>query len=353
VHLARLEFPGWRRGSGTEPGGRGLKALLALGSGVLVLSLAAVLWLVIEATATRELEARIGAHLRELAFQLHDKLDRGLYERFHNIQVAATLTGLADPGASPAAKRVALNWLQRIYVDYSWIGLADTAGQLVASTDILSEDDNVAMEPWFRGGLGGPYLGEGPVALPPVKLLWEPEVRSQRFVDIAAPVAEGGTVAGVLGAHLSWAWAADVERSLLAPMSERDAVELMVLKADGTVFLGPSDLIGSRLDVPSVQAARAGRTGHVIASWPNGKTYLTGFSASRGYRSYKGLGWLVLARQDAETALAPITRLRRHLLAWGATVTGLFVILGWVGARWIAAPLCALTIAADRAQHTS
>jgi diguanylate cyclase (GGDEF)-like protein len=353
MRFARLDLPGRTRGSGTEAGGLGLKSLLALGSGVLVLSLAGVLWFVIEATATRQLEARIGAHLRELAFQLNDKLDRGLYERFHSIQVAATLADLADPRAPPAAKSAVLNWLHRTYVDYSWIGLADTAGQLVAATDMLPEADNVTLEPWFRGGLGGPYLGEGPMELPPVKLSSGVEVRSRRFVDVAAPVMESGAVVAVLGAHLSWAWAADVERSLLAPMRERNAVELMVLKADGTVFLGPPDLVGSRLDVPSVRAAQAGITGHIIASWPNGKTYLTGFSASRGYRSYKGLGWLVLARQDADTALAPITRLRQHLLAWGAAVTGLFVLLGWLGAWWIAAPLCALTAAADRVEHVN
>ena len=353
MRFARRDFPLRRRGSGTEPGGLGLKTLLALGSGVLVLSLAAVLWLVIEATATRELEARIGAHLRELAFQLHDKLDRGLYEQFHNIQVAATLADLADPRASAAAKRTVLDWLQRTYVDYSWVGLADTTGRLVAATGMLPQDDSVTLEAWFRGGLGGPYLGQGPMASPSAKFLSGVEVDLRRFVDVAAPIVDSGAVVGVLGAYLSWAWAGEVERSLLAPMRERSAVELMVLKADGTVFLGPPDLIGSRLDVPSVRAARAGRTGHVIALWPNGRTYLTGFSASQGYRSYRGLGWLVLARQDADTALAPIARLRRHLLAWVAAVTGLFVFLGWIGARWIAAPLCALTAAADRVQHVN
>jgi diguanylate cyclase (GGDEF)-like protein len=172
-------------------------------------------------------------------------------------------------------------------------------------------------------------------------------------VDLAAPVSDNGEVVGVIGAYLSWTWAEYAERSLLAPLRERRGTELFVLNPDGVVVLGSSDAVGKRLNVASVRAAHAGKTGYSVASWPDGKTYVTGFTAGARDGQNAGVEWIVLARQDASTALDPIVDLRRHLLVWGATTTSLFVLLAWFGAKWIAAPLRRLTAAADRLERGS
>jgi diguanylate cyclase (GGDEF)-like protein len=318
----------------------------------LISTLVVILSFVIEAAATRQIETRIGSELQELAFQMHDKLQRGLSERLHDIRLAATLGAFADRAEPRQTKEALLHWLRHIYPEYTWIGLVDAKGKVVAHTDSTVTEANLAHEAWFRGGLLGPYIGTmlASPALPSTA-----NSQPRRFVDLAVPVIDkdNGSVVGVLGAYLSWTWAEDAERSLLAPLRQRRGTELFVLNADGVVVLGSPDLISKRLDVDSVRAAQAGRTGYTVASWPDGNKYVTGFTAGARGAQDPGLEWLVLARHDAVTALDPIADLQRHLLLWGATTALVFVVLGWFGAKWIAAPLRALTAAADQLEHGS
>ena len=326
----------------------GLKTLLALGSGLLISTLVAILGFIIEGPATRQIEMRIGTDLQELAFQVHDRLRRELSERLDDVKLAATSAAFVDPAVSRLTREARLHRLSHDFARYTWIGLVDAGGKVVASTDSALAGSDLTHEVWFRDGLQGPYLGalKASPALAPAAT-GEPG----RFIDLAAPVVRDGRVVGVLGAYLSWAWAEEKRRSLLVSARQRQGTDLMVLDADGVVLLGPADLLGRRMEVPAVRAARAGKTGYVAESWPDGKTYATGFTSGSRVAQASGLGWLVLARQEAATALEPVADLRRHLLMWGAGTALLFVSLGWLGARWIAAPLRSLTAAADRLQH--
>src|ERR671910_224826 len=140
--------------SGAKAATAGLKTLLALGSGLLILTLVAILGFVIEGPATRQIEMRIGADLQELAFQVHHRLHRELSERLQDVQLAATSGDLADPAAS-----------------------------------------RLKREAWFHGGLQGAYLGAlkaSPTLAPAAG--GEPG----RFVDLAAPVVREGKLVGVL-----------------------------------------------------------------------------------------------------------------------------------------------------------
>lgn len=339
------------RGSGAKTVSVGLKTLLSLGSGLLIATLVLILSFVIEAAATRQIETRIGRELQELAFQTHDKLYRGLSERLHDIRLAATLGAFADPAAPRRTKEGLLHWLRHHnYPEFAWIGLVDAKGRMVAHTGSTAAEAKLAGDAWVRRGRQGPYLGE---LLAPPTPSSTTNGHPRRFVDLAAPIVNDGNVVGVLGAHLSWNWAKDAERSLLAPVRQRRGTKLIVLNADRVVLLSSPDLIGKRLDVASVRAAQAGNTGYTVAPWPNGKTYVTGFTAGARHTQNSEPSWLVLARQDAVTALEPIANLQRHLLLWGVATAFVFVLLAWFGAKWIAAPLQAITVAADQLQRDS
>src|SRR5918994_3853999 len=103
------------RGSGAKAVGLDLKALLSLGSGLLISTLVVILSFVIEPAATRQIERQIGSELQELAFQMHDKLHRGLSERLHDIRLAANLGAFADRAAPRQTKEALLHWLRHIY----------------------------------------------------------------------------------------------------------------------------------------------------------------------------------------------------------------------------------------------
>ena len=336
------------RDSGGRPARLDLKALLSLGSGLLISTLVAILSLAMQPAATRQIEVQIGGELQELAFQMHDKLSRGLSERLHDISLAASLDAFADPSASSHTKEALLHWLRYIYPEYSWLGLLGPNGEVIAHTAGAGAPADLAHEAWFRGGLEGPYLDTVPRSLDSRSVKGD---GPDRFVDLAVPVVNEDDVVGVLGAHLSWAWAEDAERTLLAPLRQRRGAELFVVSADGVVVLGPPELAGKQLDVPSVREARAGHTGYTVAFWPDGKEYVTGFTAGPRGTQPPASNWLVLARQDAALAFAPAVDLQRRLLVYGAATALGFMLLAWFGAGWLATPLKELSAAADQLER--
>jgi len=302
---------------------------------VLTLTAVGVLGVMLDRIATNALSASIGRQLRDVAAQMRDKLDRSMFERFSDIRVIARGDRLLAPGMTDAERRATLEVLQSTYPDYAWIGLADPEGRVAVSTGGLLEGADVSERPWYRGGRDGPFVGDVHQALLLAKLLENPDPGAPlRFVDVAMPVLDAdGRLAGVLGAHLSWKWASEVKESVLAADAAYADTDVLVLDRTGVVLLGPSDLEGHQLNLASVARA-ATEVGYAVETWPDGRRYLTGFSASMGYRDYPGLGWIVLSRQPAEIALAPVDHLQRLFTIGALTIAVIVCLLGlWLAAR--------------------
>jgi hypothetical protein len=113
--------------------------------------------------------------------------------------------------------------MQDSYGYYSWIGIAGMDGKVQVSAKGPAGRRRRLQRPWFGNALKGIHAGDVHEAVLLAKLLPRQE-EPWRFVDVAFPVKdEDGTVRGVLGAHLSWQWARDVERSIIAPDRARGA----------------------------------------------------------------------------------------------------------------------------------
>ena len=68
----------------------------------------------------------------------------------------------------------------------------------------------------------------------------------------------------------------------------------------------------------------------------------------RGYREYRGLGWLIVVRQPADLALAPARELQRSLFAWGVLLTVALVTVSWISAGRLSRRLRSMGLAAGR-----
>ena len=325
-----------------------LQTQLAVILTVLTLGAVAAIGFVVDRVATRELTHSIGREMRELAAQMRDKLDRSMFERYRDLAIVAALDPLIAPELRDENRRAHLANLQRTSPDYAWIGYTDRAGKVLAATGGLLEGADVSERPWFRGAIEGPFVGDVHKAVLLEKLLSNPDPSAPlRFVDVAMPLQDAdGTVTGTVGAHLSWSWAAEIQTSLLAADHIAVGVEILVLSGDGDVLLGDPQIEGQKLAIPSVTAAQAGETGVVEEAWPDGVTYLTGFSRDRGFQGYPGLGWIVLARQPVELALHPVHTVERLILGGGLVTAVLFCLLGLWIARRVASPLARLGAAA-------
>ncbi|MEC4719581.1 ATP-binding protein [Noviherbaspirillum sp. CPCC 100848] len=330
---------------------RSIGAYLALVFSIMTIVLTVILVQVIGIAATRQLKNNIGNGLAELALQTSDKLDRGMHERYREVRLMSMRKDLTSREVSVDDKRRVLDERQQTYGFYAWIGLTDPEGKVLASTQKMLEGANVAQRPWFRNALAGNHLGDVHEAVLLAKLLPNPTSEPKRFVDVAFPYRDSqGTLLGVLGVHLSWQWARDVERSIIDPIAVRRRVESMILDRAGTVLLGPPGMQGKTLDIKRYQLADGRPNAFHIEASDDGRQYLVGHSASRGYADYPGLGWTVVVRQDAEEAYAPAKRLQQQVLWSGIGLAVLFSVLGWLVARRIAQPLGELAASAQQVQ---
>ena len=335
-----------------RPRRRGLRSLgswLALAFSLLSILLTVLLVEVVDIAASRQVEESIGHGLGELALQTADKLDRGMYERHREVRLLAQRRDLSPLNADVAARREVLDGIQDSYGFYDWIGMAGIDGTVQVAGRGLLEGVDVSARPWFRNALQGINVGDVHEAVLLAKLLPKENGEPRRFVDVAFPYvdADGKTI-GVLGVHLSWKWARAVERSVIAPVAARGKIDALIVGADGSVLLGPKNLQGKKLDLASLRAARGQDAGYLVEDWPDGQSYLVGFSRSRGRETYPGLGWTVLVRQVLDEAYAPAQALRERALVSGVLLALLFSIVGVVLARYITRPLGRLVGDAQR-----
>ena len=325
----------------------GLRARLALAFCLLSVILTLALLVLVERRAVGQLEDQIGEGLADLAVQTSDKLERGMFERYREVALIADRPSLTDPSYDNERLTRTLRRVQETYNYYEWIGITDLGGKVKASGNGLLVGADVSARPWFRQGLGGGYAGDVHGALLLDKLL-PAQKEPRRFVDVAFPYADAaGKVQGVLGAHLSWTWARDVERSVVGSAVRKAPLQALILNGEGRVLLGPPALVDKVLDLESIRRARGAHRGdHLVERWPDGREYVVGYQKGAGYASYPGLGWVVLVRQDVAEAYAPVRELRAHALWSGAALALLFSLVGvWV-ARGITRPLARLADAA-------
>ena len=309
--------------------------------------MAAVLAVLSGNAAMRELKERAGLALGDAAFQIADKLDRDLWNRQNTVELLATLDVLREP-RDPAALRRLVDDLKNSFDITAWVGFTGRNGIVVAASDRILEGVDISARPVFQNGIRGNFVGDVHDAVLLARLLPNPTGEAMKFVDLASPVYGGdGRVIGTLGVHLSWSWAARIRTSVLTPQLAGRDVEGLVISADGTVLLGPGELLGRRLDLAAIAAARSGTTGFAEETWPDGRVYLTGYARSVGYLSYPGLGWVTLVRQPVDHAYAAATEMRDHVLLWAAAFSIGFAVFGWFAAGWITGPLTRIAATAD------
>lgn len=331
---------------------RGVGAYLALVFSALSILLTLILAEIIGVATTQQVKANIGHGLEELAVQTSDKLDRGMFERYREVWLMTQRVDLRTKPAGKDVRRDILNALQQTYSHYAWIGLTDTNGKVLVSSQGMLEGADVSQRPWFQNARKGIYLGDVHEARLLANMLPNPGGDPMRFVDVAFPyLGTNGQAKGVLGVHLSWQWAKEIEQSVIEPIASRRKVEMLIVGTDGNILLGPPDLQGKKISVGSFKAAqyKVGG-GYMIENWPDNRKYLVGFSKSMGYSTYPGLGWTVLVRQNVDDAFLPVKRIQNRVLWSGIALAALFSLLGLIAARRITRPLWALAQSAQRIQ---
>ncbi|ANU09657.1 diguanylate cyclase [Planococcus antarcticus DSM 14505] len=297
----------------------------------------------------KQVEVEIGNSLSEAAYLMENNLDQYMWSRYGE---TIMLSSLSDIRQLEDEQKIGtmLNQTQSTFPAFSWIGLTDQDGTVIASTDSILKGVDISERPVYSEALEKTFIGDVHEAVLLADLLPNPTGEAMKFVDISTPIYDDNNdFMGVLATHLSWEWVEEIEASMLDSLKNRDSIEfLIVSKIDDVVILGPDDLLGKPLGLESIELARTNQNGSIIETWPNGKEYVTGYMMENGYKEYPGLGWTILVRQPVEVAYASTKELLLFFLVSGLIFVVFFAILGWLLAGRLASPLKNIAHAADR-----
>lgn len=256
----------------------------------------------------------------------------------------ARLATLIDP-SNPASARDEIQFMSRLDNRYSWLGITDLKGKVLAAKDGMLEGESVAQRQWFRRGLDVTSAIDVHEAQQLGNLL-PASPDPYRFIEMAAPLQRGSSVAGVIGAQLNWKWVAQGLESLQA-----SGIEVLLLSRDRVVLFGPPDLINKPLNIGSAHAANRVTTSFLSERWPDGKEYFTVVVPTIRYVDLPSFGWSLLIRQNADDAMAGTRALVRSfwvILGAGA-LTALALL--FLAAQWLRTPLRRLSEAAEALLH--
>ncbi|MBF0610203.1 MAG: response regulator [Magnetococcales bacterium] len=296
-----------------------------------------------------------GVLFSEIAQGLITQLDKDMNHRLAETKVFANLNRIRDVTFPLSQKRDLLNEFAQQQSSYAWIGLLDAEGKIAVGSKGMLEGLDVSTRAYFLAGKRGEeFVGDVHDAVLLAKILPPPkhDPLPLRFVDVAHPIYDlkSNVFAGVLVAHMSWDWAAEVRNTLLKPLGESHDLEVVVFNKEGKPIMAPSDiLLGKRqAHLPDTQEIhnKDGFT-HFIAD-DKVTRYLTGYAKSKGVEDYAGLGWQVVVRQDVTIALAEAERLKTLLFIVSLLAALFFSWLVWLLTGRLTKPLQTIVTAAHK-----
>lgn len=333
---------------------RSFRKRLGAAIAIIILMFSILLAWIVGNVSQAQARADRGELLAQLAYQLAGALDRDMYIYFQEIQTLASLEEMRSPDRPNAQKQKLLDRLQEAYSAFAWIGLTDTQGTVMASTQGLLTGADVSERPWFIEGQTQPNVQDVHPAKLLATLVPNPSPDPLRLVDVTAPVVNDiGQPIGVLGGHLYWQWATTLRDNLLQPLHDYRQVEIQILSRTGDVLLGAghsTDNDSAPLNLGhlgSFQAAQRGQTDSLVEPWVDNSSALTGYAPTQGYRSYPGLGWVVLVHQPTQEAFATAQSLKHSILLWGIALGLISGALSWYIAGQMVKPILAIAHTAE------
>jgi diguanylate cyclase (GGDEF)-like protein len=327
-----------------------LRAYMALFFGVIIIALTMLLSITISKHSGETIKREIGNSLSTTAYLMADKLDSFMWSRIGEVEVLSKIDDIKSQEDIQSAQALLDQLKSSIHV-FSWIGLTDSSGSVVAASDKILVGTDISNRPVYQEGKKGTFIGDVHNAVLLANLLPNPNGEPMQFVDISKPLTDkNGNFSGVLAAHLSWEWSKQVKATIIKPLKDElsEAEVFVVSGLDGTVLLGPEGMTGTLLDVESVQKATKGENNWLVEEWPDGKEYLTGFAVGDGHYDYAGLGWKVIVRIPTDHAFAPVEHLKSYIIKLGTITAVIFAFIGWLLAGFISNPLRKISRAAHR-----
>lgn len=279
----------------------------------------------------QSIEKEEGNKLAAEAKYFAELLDLTIGQQLMDLRSRAAMLPQLGLHRTPQRLTPWLTSIQRHFSDYTWIGFADPNGMVVSGTAGMLHGKNVAAREWFVRGRIQPSTVDLHPALLLESSLPQRSDGPWRFIDLSSPVHnEEGHLLGVLGAHLSWDWLVRHHQRFSESLLRNRHADIVVVGEDGlTRLTGPASRTMSLGDLESFQRARSGESGWIRERWPEGHTFVVGYTRNPGYGEHHQLGWITLIRLPLEH----IHELAKPSLwtVWSALFIAILILAGaWI-----------------------
>lgn len=273
------------------------------------------------------LVAERGNELALNAAAVADSVDRVLFERYGDIQLFAHDSVIRE--GTSKEKTARLLEYTRLYWYYSWLGVTDADGTIIAATDMRSASGAPVINPAAFEAV----RRSGTIHLEPVSS--SVESQQQKAVGFMAPIyGPRGEFRGVVASLVP----IENLRSIFEQEGRlrygQDTYDWLLLTHGGTIISEKQASTDSAnesapLEIPSTAKAASDRnqSGFIEeVHHRRGYSVVTGYASTRGYRDFPGFDWIVLFRQTHDQVYAPVDR-----LLWTVGGIGILVILPLTG----------------------
>lgn len=324
-----------------------LRTYLTFSFGILVILISFLLSIVIGVRSIEEVKSEAGHSLAETAYQMSDKMSSFMWSRKGEIETLSELEVLKD-FSHPLAIQQMIEKLKESFPSFSWIGVTDKNGVVIASTQGILKGVDISKRPVFIEGMKGKFVGDVHDAVLLAKLLPNSSGEPMKFVDISVPIYDAnGQKQGVLAAHLSWEWVKSIEKSILEPLKDQKSIDLYVVSdKDNVVLLGDETMIGQPMDQEVMSHIEPAQNNWSIVKWHN-QDYLIGYVKEFGYMNYEGLGWTVVVRKPLDKAYESARQLQVYIVIVGVLGAIGFSLICWLLTGRISKPIFKLSSVAE------
>ncbi|ANF81298.1 hypothetical protein A3K93_03190 [Acinetobacter sp. NCu2D-2] len=290
----------------------------------------------IEKVASDQMTKAMGLTLFVAAKSISNTLANSLNEREREIVLLSQSPLFEEMDLNHPRIQKQLDQVQKSYLYYAWMGIADPEGEVKVAAHQLLEGADVSQRDWFIEGKKQPYIGDVHEAIllaKKVKAI-DPE-QPLRFIDFAAPIvdAETKTLKGVLAVHADWSWAKSVLESSLTENATKRGVEVFITDKNGEL-LYPYSGIG-KIQPPAYNPQEAR---HFIHNWGSEQKYLT-VNLPVISNTATDLGWHVVIRQPVEIALSEVKSLQYEMYALGLAFALILLFFTYRLARRFSTPI--------------